>query len=72
MIVSTILAIFTIYVPFMNNVFGTAPVPAEFWFLPMVFGVTLFSLDEIRKLILRNQKTVEFPTLTLDCITTSS
>jgi len=37
----------------MNNIFGTAPVPPEFWYLPMMFGVVLFCLDEIRKLILR-------------------
>jgi len=51
--VSLCFALFTVYVPFMNNVFQTAPVPVEFWFLPMIFGVALFFLDELRKFILR-------------------
>jgi len=51
--ISLCFALFTVYVPFMNNVFQTGPVPVEFWFLPMIFGVALFCLDEIRKLILR-------------------
>jgi len=38
----------------MNNAFGTMPVPAEFWFFPIAFGVGLFLLDEGRKYIVRN------------------
>jgi len=51
--ISLCFALFTVYVPFMNDVFGTGPVPVEFWFLPMIFGVCLFWLDELRKFILR-------------------
>jgi len=51
--VSLCFALFTVYVPFMNTIFATAPVPVEFWFLPMIFGFCLFWLDEFRKFVLR-------------------
>jgi len=51
--VSLCFALFTVYVPFMNVVFATGPVPVEFWFLPMIFGFCLFWLDEFRKFVLR-------------------
>jgi len=51
--VTVCFTVFVIYVPFMNSVFGTRPVPYEFWLAPLAFGVVLFCLDEIRKLIKR-------------------
>ena len=50
---SVILMIIIIYVPFINNVFKTAPIPVEFYFIPLAFCVVFVALDEIRKLLLR-------------------
>jgi len=42
-----------LYVPKFQEVFGNMPVPVEFWFLPMAFGMGLILLDEGRKYALR-------------------
>ena len=54
--ISVILMLFVIYVPWCNSVFDTAPIPIVFYFIPLCFCVCFITLDEIRKLILRQTK----------------
>lgn len=42
-----------IYLPWMNQVFGTVPLPPEYWTLTLVAAGVLFVIVEIEKLILR-------------------
>lgn len=44
----TIIFIFC-YIPGVQDVISSAPVPVEHWFLPMAFGLGLLCLDELRK-----------------------
>ncbi|KAI9691108.1 MAG: hypothetical protein M1822_008728 [Bathelium mastoideum] len=52
---AVVFAIFFMYVPKFHSVLGTSPVPAEFWFLPMGFGMGILLLDEGRKLAARKK-----------------
>jgi len=52
-IFALLITIFFLYVPKFQEVFGNMPVPVEFWFLPMGFGMGLILLDEGRKYALR-------------------
>ncbi|CAK5279696.1 unnamed protein product [Mycena citricolor] len=44
-----VLAIFFSYVPWFQRVFLTRGIPAEFFFLPIAYGLGLLFLDEMRK-----------------------
>lgn len=46
-------AIFWLYVPAFQRSLQTAPVPVEFWFLPMSFGAAIVLIDEVRKFCVR-------------------
>ena len=52
---AVVFAIFFMYVPKFNSVLSTSPVPVEFWFLPMGFGMGILLLDEARKFIARKK-----------------
>ena len=52
-IISVILLAVLIYVPFINAIFNTRPIPVEFYFIPLAFCVVFIALDEIRKLLFR-------------------
>jgi len=54
---SLIFAIIIVYIPALNNIFQTAPIPAEFWFMPIGFAVLLVLCDEARKYVVRNYPT---------------
>ncbi|KAJ2397050.1 hypothetical protein GGI05_000835, partial [Coemansia sp. RSA 2603] len=41
------------YVGWFNRIFGTANIPAPFFFIPLPFALIILGLDEIRKLIVR-------------------
>lgn len=41
------------YLPFMNHIFGTVMLPLHFWMYPFVFGLIIFLIVEIEKLIMR-------------------
>jgi sodium/potassium-transporting ATPase subunit alpha len=43
------MVLFLLYVPFFNQVFGTAPVPGIHWLVAMAFGVAIFFVAELRK-----------------------
>lgn len=44
------------YIPFMNHVFGTAPLPLEAWGFPLALGFAVFIIVEIEKLVVRKLK----------------
>ncbi|CCT69115.1 K, P-type ATPase (mediates high-affinity potassium or sodium uptake) [Fusarium fujikuroi IMI 58289] len=46
---SLAMAIFWLYIPPLQPVLGTTPVPVEHWFLPFAFGIFQLLLDEARK-----------------------
>ncbi|OHW91807.1 k antiporter p-type ATPase [Colletotrichum incanum] len=48
-----LMAIFWLYVPEFQTTLGTAPVPVEYWFLPMTFGLGILLIDEARKFAVR-------------------
>ncbi|KAF6809270.1 h k atpase alpha [Colletotrichum musicola] len=48
-----VMAIFWLYVPEFQSTLGTAAVPAEYWFLPMTFGLGILLIDEARKYAVR-------------------
>ncbi|KLU85704.1 hypothetical protein MAPG_04725 [Magnaporthiopsis poae ATCC 64411] len=48
-----VMAFFWLYVPSLQAVIDTTPVPVEYWFLPMTFGLAILLLDEARKFCVR-------------------
>jgi sodium/potassium-transporting ATPase subunit alpha len=53
MLVSLIIAIFVTEVPGFHTLFDTAPVPIEFWFIPLPLALGILFMDELRKLLVR-------------------
>ncbi|KAI0477051.1 Na,H/K antiporter P-type ATPase [Xylariaceae sp. FL0804] len=47
------MAILWLYIPQLQPVLGTSPVPVEHWFLPFAFGLFILLLDEGRKCLVR-------------------
>ena len=41
------------YLPFMNSIFGTVPLPLEAWKWPLLLGVIVFIVVEIEKFVMR-------------------
>jgi len=56
--VSIVLTLAVIYIPFINDVFLTRPIPFQYYFYPVACSVVFIVLDEIRKLLVR--KNVSF------------
>ncbi|OZJ01483.1 hypothetical protein BZG36_05714, partial [Bifiguratus adelaidae] len=54
MLFAFVIAIFVTEVPGIQNVFGTASVPIEFWLLPIPLAFGVLVMDEIRKLLARS------------------
>jgi sodium/potassium-transporting ATPase subunit alpha len=52
-LISLVIAIFVTEVPGLQNLFGTASVPIEFWLIPLPLALGILVMDEIRKLIIR-------------------
>ena len=50
---SLVMAFFWLYIPRLQEVLDTAEVPAEYWFLPMTFGLGILLMDEGRKFFVR-------------------
>lgn len=53
MLISLAIAIFVTEVPGIQQLFGTASVPLEFWFIPIPLAIGILVMDEIRKLLVR-------------------
>ncbi|ORY26937.1 calcium ATPase [Rhizoclosmatium globosum] len=52
-VASVVCAVLFVYVPFLNGVFNTAPIPAKYFFIPIPLGFAILCMDELRKLGLR-------------------
>jgi sodium/potassium-transporting ATPase subunit alpha len=50
---SCAIAVWVVYLPVFNDVFQTAPIPIQFWFIPLGWALLYFTIDELRKLLLR-------------------
>ncbi|KAG6829071.1 hypothetical protein H0H92_005782 [Tricholoma furcatifolium] len=50
---SFVIAVFVTEVPGIQRLFLTAPVPIEFWLIPLPLALGLLSMDELRKLLVR-------------------
>ena len=48
-----VLQLLVTYVPFMNRVFGTSPIPARYWVYPLILGLAVFVVVEIEKGVMR-------------------
>lgn len=53
MAISLVIAVFVTEVPAIQNLFGTASVPLEFWFIPLPLALAVLCMDEMRKLLVR-------------------
>ncbi|EAW11869.1 cation-translocating P-type ATPase [Aspergillus clavatus NRRL 1] len=53
MLVSLAIAIFVTEVPGFHTLFNTAPVPIEYWLIPLPLALGILCMDEIRKLLVR-------------------
>lgn len=49
-----LLQVLILYVPFMNTAFGTVPLGVEYWIIPAILGMLIFSIIEIEKTITRS------------------
>jgi sodium/potassium-transporting ATPase subunit alpha len=61
-LITVIIMLLVVYVPAVNNVFNTRPIPVQFFFIPLFFAILLILLDELRKLLVR-RKILCFPKL---------
>ena len=53
--VALTLLILIIFLPFINSLFNTRQIPVEFFFIPLIYCVIIFSLDEGRKMLVRKK-----------------
>jgi len=59
-IIQILVLIAIIYVPGLNNAFNAAPIGLREWGFLMIWPILLFSLDEIRKMILRKRENKKY------------
>ncbi|KAI9333319.1 hypothetical protein BDR26DRAFT_868558 [Obelidium mucronatum] len=52
-VLSLSVAALFVYLPWLNMVFNTSPIPAKYWFIPLPFGIIILIADELRKLAVR-------------------
>jgi len=52
---SLLLQVVVVYVPFLNDAFGTAPLPWGDWVLCLAMASTVLWVDELKKLFLRSR-----------------
>ncbi|KAG9253005.1 uncharacterized protein F5Z01DRAFT_682232 [Emericellopsis atlantica] len=52
-LISLVIAIFVTEVPGLHMLFLTAPVPIEFWLIPIPLALGILLMDELRKLLVR-------------------
>lgn len=50
---SLLICIITLYVPWIQQVFGTSTIPAKYWFIPFGPAIGIVLIDEIRKTVVR-------------------
>lgn len=54
-LVSISIMLFVVFTPVFRNLFYTQPVPVQFFFMPFVFVLFIFTMDELRKLCVRRK-----------------
>ncbi len=54
-IVSIIIMILVVFIPPINDLFNSRPVPVHFFFIPIGFALLIFVMDELRKLLVRRK-----------------
>ena len=52
-VVTVILMMLIIFLPFCHTIFNTRQVPVQFFFIPLVFALIILLADELRKLLVR-------------------
>jgi sodium/potassium-transporting ATPase subunit alpha len=52
---SIVFMLLVVYIPSINSLFHTRPIPAEFFFIPLLYALIIFGADEIRKLMVRKR-----------------
>ncbi|KAJ3317079.1 hypothetical protein HDV06_002090, partial [Boothiomyces sp. JEL0866] len=52
-VISIFVAVAFVYIPALNNLFNTSPIPAMYWFIPIPLGFIIIIADEMRKLAVR-------------------
>ena len=52
-LIAVAIMLIMIYVPVFNSIFKTAPIPVQFYFIPLCFCILFIVVDELRKLALR-------------------
>jgi sodium/potassium-transporting ATPase subunit alpha len=57
LVVETALVCLLIYVPFFHTIFSTADLRPIFWLLPLPFMLWIFAYDEVRKTLIRRDRT---------------
>ena len=53
MLASLVIAVFVTEEPGLQRLFNTAPVPIEFWLIPLPLALGILAMDELRKLLVR-------------------
>jgi sodium/potassium-transporting ATPase subunit alpha len=53
-LVTVVLMVLIVFIPFINTVFNTRAIPVQFFFIPLLFALLLILLDELRKLLVRH------------------
>jgi hypothetical protein len=56
LIFETVLGCVLVYVPFLNPVFTTEPIPFKFWLCGVPFMIVIFAYDELRKAWIRKNR----------------
>lgn len=51
-----LLQVCILYIPFMNKVFATVPLPLSGWIYPLILGLAVFAIVEVEKWIMRMVK----------------
>jgi sodium/potassium-transporting ATPase subunit alpha len=54
-VVSIIIMILVVFIPPINDLFNSRPVPVHFFFIPIGFAFLIFVMDELRKLFVRRK-----------------
>jgi sodium/potassium-transporting ATPase subunit alpha len=57
-LIEIILAVAIIYIPILNIAFKTRQPPVQFWFMPLVFSLLMFVMNEVWKFIQRARRTI--------------
>ncbi|CAF0782971.1 unnamed protein product [Brachionus calyciflorus] len=54
-VISLGIMIIVVYVPWFHKMFNSRPIPVQFLLLPLVFSLTIFIADEVRKFMVRRK-----------------